>query len=465
MINNPRIFWRVITTVLFGSAAWLTAAPEDQEIFTNFEDIPEDSRLFFSIGTPPFTALFENGFAGAGTLATQLAHSPTHTWSILNGEIGSITFETPALIVEFYAANLIGFDGFVEVYDTYDNLLISVTGLPTSLLPELEPQFITFNALNLGAPDGIGKILLIDDPAVTFNITESLTAIDDFGFTPLTGVGIVIDGSGDTVGTDIQHPSGNIFDQVLLTGQNVTVQAETDKITRVSFIDENDDIVQAEFSGVGTLTIELDPTTFSGPAPPIKYNQSVSYVKGRPSFTIKRANTNTFFSLFTVGTINAVNQSLFPEGTVYDAQADAALLEVVDSMAFGGIQCSNARFSGTSGKVGIDARGVPVAIRVTVGDINASGSATPYLIVGEESFTIGASNPGMRITGGNLQQSNGASVNVAPSGSTTPGFSTVISQNNIKSDGTEQPTQSIAAGFSNEDGAEIFIIVVETTVN
>ena len=451
--------------ILMRSTVWLVSAPQDQQVFTDFENIPDEVNQFFTIGTPPFTATFADGVAGAGALATQLAHSPTHTWSILNGEIGTITFETPALIVEFYAANLVGFDGTVEVLDTNDNVLIAITDLPTRILPEDNPQFGTFNALNLGAPDGIGKIRLIDDPVAVFAPGQSLTAIDDFGFTPLTGVGVILEGSGDIVGTDIQHPNGNIFDQVLLTGQNVTVRAELNQITRVSFIDENDDIVQAEFSGSGTLTVNLDPTTFSGPAPPLKYNQTVPYVKGRPSFVIENADINTFFSLFTVGSINAVNQALFPPGEVYDAQSDASLVQIVNSTAMGGIQCANVKFSGSSGQVGIDARGVPIAVRATVGDIDASGSAAPVLIAGEGSFTVGAANPGMRITGGNLQQSNGASVIVSPGGSTTPGFATLISQNNVKSDGTEQPTQSINSQFANEDGVDVFIIVVETTVN
>ena len=467
MISSLRNYL-LTSTLLIGSTVYLTAAPEDQEVFTDFENIPEETNQFFSIGTPPFTALFSDGFAGAGLLATQLAHSPTHSWSILNGETGIITFETPALIVEFYAANLIGGDGTIEVYDTNNNLLISVSDLPQRLLPEDDPQFITFNALSLLAPDGIGKIHLVDDPIPVFNATESLTAIDDFGFTPLTGegsVGVVIDGSGDTVETNIQHPNGNIFDQVLLTGQSVTVRAGLNKITRISFIDENDDIVQAEFSGSGLLTINLDPATFSGAALPLKYNQSVEYVKGRPSFVIESAESDTFFSFFSVGTINAVNQALFPTDEVYDAQANASLLEVINSIAMGAINCANTVFAGSSGKIGIDTRGVPVGIRTTVGDIDASGSANPTLIIGDGSFTIGGANQGLRITGGDLQQNNGASIIVAPGATTTPGFSTLISQNNFKSDETALPTQSITSTFVNEDGVEIFIIVVETTVN
>ena len=47
-----------------------------------------------------------------------------------------------------------------------------------------------------------------------------------------------------------------------LTGESVQLQAKPGQITRVSFMDETEDIVQVEFSGVGTFTVTLDPATF-----------------------------------------------------------------------------------------------------------------------------------------------------------------------------------------------------------
>ena len=166
------------------------------------------------------------------------------------------------------------------------------------------------------------------------------------------------------------------------------------------------------------------------------------------------------------GSINAVNQALFPEGQVYDAQADVTLVEVINSTGIGGMQLSNTVFSGSEGKVGVDARGVPIAVRLTLGDIDASGAAVPHLLFGEGSFTTQADNPGLRITGGDLTQTNGASIVVAESGSTTTGFDkTLITQNNFKSDNTPQPTQSINASFVNEDDVKILITVEEFTIN
>ena len=275
---------------------------------------------------------------------------------------------------------------------------------------------------------------------------------------------LVLEGSGDIAGENIMHPNGNIFDQILLTGESIRLQAKPNQITRVSFMDENEDIVQVEFSGAGTFTVTLDPATFLLPAIPPRYNQAVEYVTGKPSVVIEGADSSTFFSIFTVGRINAVNQALFPDGQVYDGQADVTLVEVVNSTGMGGMQLSNTVFGGSTGKIGVDARGVPIAVRLTIGDIDATGDAVPHLLFGEGSFTVAAGNPGLRITGGDLLQTNGASIVVAESGSTTCGFDRLITQNNFKSDNTPQPTQSIDATFTNEDGDEITVSVDEVVI-
>ena len=90
--------------------------------------------------------------------------------------------------------------------------------------------------------------------------------------------------------------------------------------------------------------------------------------------------------------------------------------------------------------------------------------AVPHLLFGEGSFTVPAGNPGLRITGGDLLQTNGASIVVAESGSTTRGFDRLITQNNFKSDETPQPTLSIDATFANEDNEVIAVEVDEVTI-
>ncbi len=556
-----------------------TDKPNNNTVFTRFEASdgfgPGDGRLEpFSIGTSPYTATFTSTGGSGGGIRSSSGGPSQHSFNqsfIVEAGDGefTITFETPAYEVDFYAncesaQGQTEIDCSIEVYDTNDNLLVTETDMETFVHPEFKPTFITFNADELGAPEGIGKIVYIDDEDVNAHLFTR-NGIDDFGFTPIGAPGsgsvgpppadapsittqpasqevasgttaslsvaasgddltyqwytgnsgdtaapvagatgstlttgaltastnywvqvtndcgtadsdtavitvaapsvpLVLDGSGDIAGEDIQHANGNVFDQILLTGESVQLQAKPGQITRVSFMDENEDIVQVEFSGNGTFTVSLDPATFLPPAVPPRYKQAVEYVTGKPSVVIDGADANTFFSIFTVGRINAFNQALFPEGQVYDAQADVTLVEVVNSTGMGGMQLSNTAFSGSTGKNGIDARGVPIGVRLTIGDIDASGDAVPHILFGTGSFTVPAGNPGLRITGGDLLQTNGAAVVVAESGSTTTGFDTLITQNNFKSDNTPQPTLSIDATFANEDGDAITLTTEELTI-
>ena len=356
------VIWALVTL-----PAMLTAAPKDQQVFTDWDDFPL-SEDFFSpveviIGNTPNSAAFNGGITTGILFFFPITFSQENIWYITNGQTGTITFETPALQVQFYAANFLGGDGSIEVFDTNDKLLTRVEDLPTNINP-LEtpnPQFVSFNANDLGAPGGIGKIILNDNPEIDANIftqfAESFTAIDDFGFThianfvpppvtapsistqpasqevqsgasvslsltasgddltyqwytgnsgdtanPIAGatgstlttgalitstnywvqltnaggstdsdtavitvaapsVPLILDGSGDIAGENIQHPNGNVFDQILLTGESIQLQARPDQITRVSFMDETEDIVQVEFSGAVTFTVTLDPAS------------------------------------------------------------------------------------------------------------------------------------------------------------------------------------------------------------
>ncbi len=549
----------------------LTEFPSNNTVYSNFDEFGpgagQSEPLF--IGTSPNTASFDGGliissFAGNGNYVRSLSTS----YAVFNGGEATITFETPAYEIDFFGAQSVSSslsdpDGSVEVYDTNENLIATFTNFDASIIPEFKPSFLTINADELGAPGGISRLVLKDDPDI--NPDFSRTSVDDFGFTPVGAPGtssegsppadapfittqpvsqevqsgtsaslsvaasgddltyqwytgnsgdtanpvagatgstlttgaltastnywaqitnaggsadsdtavitvaapsvpLVLDGTGDIAGENIQHPNGNVFDQILLTGESIQLQARPGQITRVSFMDETEDIVQVEFSGAGTFTVTLDPATFLPPAIPPRYNQAVEYVTGNPSVVIDGADANTFFSIFTVGSINAVNQALFPEGQVYDAQADVTLVEVVNSTGMGGMQLSNTVFSGSTGKTGIDARGVSIAVRLTVGDIDADGDAVPHLLFGSGSFTVAAGNPGLRITGGDLLQTNDAAIVVAESGSTTTGFDTLITQNNFKSDNTPQPTLSIDATFANEDGDAIEVTTEELTI-
>ena len=237
-----------------------------------------------------------------------------------------------------------------------------------------------------------------------------------------------VSGDGVVVGTDILHPNGNHYDQVLMTGPAVAVTADPGKVTRTSFNDLNDDIVQVEFSGHGTLAIVLDDP--SGPAAPLNYNQpDVSYMKGHAGIVIAGADETTHVTVYTIGRATAWDPTgayditkpigvtndpanngspLFigHDATAYDGIADIAFIAILSTDGkFGGLRAGNVHFFAPLGYTGVDAPGVAFQGPVYIGNIDANGSATPMIIVGSTSDA--------RIAGGNLLQTNAEPVQVS----------------------------------------------------
>ena len=119
-------------------------------------------------------------------------------------------------------------------------------------------------------------------------------------------------GGGEEVGSDLDFQN-NIYDQILMVGSSVTVAADQGQIVRTSYLDSNGDIIQAEFSGAGTLSIFLDD--FTSPSEALNYNQpGVEYVSGQASFAIEGSDETTNFSLHSVGAITSTVRCLEESG-------------------------------------------------------------------------------------------------------------------------------------------------------
>ncbi|HVU22508.1 MAG TPA: DUF1800 family protein [Opitutus sp.] len=268
-------------------------------------------------------------------------------------------------------------------------------------------------------------------------------------------------GAGTVLARNIPHPNGNHYDQVLLTGNAETITAVAGRVTRTSYIDQNDDIVQVEFAGAGTLTLVLDHAT--GPARPLKYTQDVSYMKGHASIVIAGADESTNVLVFTVGRATAFdpsggydilqpisdtnepgnNGSALFQGqadTVYDGVADLGFMAIASANGrFGGVRTADARYAAASGLTGVFAPGVQFAGPVFAGDIDASAGATPVLLLGQVADA--------RITGGDLAQDNGAAVQLS-------GVSLLQFADGSDSAGTLLPAQTSAARFE-ENGIDV----------
>jgi len=267
-----------------------------------------------------------------------------------------------------------------------------------------------FNGTAISGATGSTLTLTNVQPANAGLYTAAITS----GGTTLSEAAIVgvwttskVIGNGAEIARDIYVASNNnTFDQVLPDGAAVAVTADSalKQITRTSFIDLSDDIVQIEMSGPGTLSLVLANPT--GPALPVNYNQTTSYMRGHPGIVITGATEDTNVSAFSVGRITAVNQALFKSGVTYDGLADVAFIAIASSNGkFGGVRTANASYFATKGLTGVYAPGVAFSGPVFVGDLSASDAATPVIILGSAADT--------RITGGDLLQANGQPVKVA----------------------------------------------------
>jgi hypothetical protein len=216
----------------------------------------------------------------------------------------------------------------------------------------------------------------------------------------------IVYGEGEEVGTDIEF-QGNIYDQILMTGISVTVEADPGQIVRISYQDENFDILQTEFSGAGQLSVFL--TNFTGPADPTNINQpGVQYVTGTPSFTIQESDLSSNFTLSTVGPVTSpIWETLVVDGVEYDGVADAQRLMIIANpldpggSVFGGIRMANSLLSGNTGTVGISAINVSVQNEVIIGDIEASDTGIPTL-----NFSNNSQFGTLQVAGGDLTQPN-----------------------------------------------------------
>ncbi|MEO5960536.1 MAG: serine hydrolase, partial [Opitutaceae bacterium] len=252
-----------------------------------------------------------------------------------------------------------------------------------------------------------------------------------------------ISGTATEVGSDIRHPNGNIFDQVLLQGDFATVAADPGQVLRLSYLDLNDDIVQVEFSGAGELSIALE--SMSGPANPAKYNQAIAYMKGHATIVITGADETTNVSVFSVGRATAVNQALFRNDVTYDGVADLASLSIFSATGkFGGVRTANARFSHNKSVIGVFAPDVQFTGPVYIGEVTASEAATPILGFG--------TSVDVQITGGNLLQPNDRPVQIN-------GITVLTMSPGTNSHGTPLAAQSIR-GRLERNGIDVTTQVV-----
>lgn len=239
--------------------------------------------------------------------------------------------------------------------------------------------------------------------------------------------------------------NGNTFDQVLLEGPAAAITADYSErqITRLSFVDLDDDIVQVEYSGPGTLTLTLDDPT--GPSLPANYRQNVTYMKGHASIVITDATQDSHVSVFSVGKANAANPALFKPEVNYDGVADVAFIAISSRDGkFGGVRAANANFFAARGVTGVYAPGVAITGPLYLGNITAFDAAKPMICVGSAAD--------VRITGGDLYQENGEPIRVS-------GLAGVTFTDGANSHGSLSPAK-LNRGTLRADGVDVTVQLV-----
>lgn len=297
----------------------------------------------------------------------------------------------------------------------------------------------------------------VQDVYLTFTGTGALSFKFNWWQFGATALPQKVVGAAYEYAAEVSHPNGNMYDQILMTGASATFRADPDQVVRASYIDLSNDIVQVEFAGAGEVTLTLEGVT--SPALPENYHQGVSYVKGHASITISGADETSNLSVFTVGRMTALDQTLFKEGVAYDGVADLARVVIVgetnSSSAFGGLRLANVEFWATEGVTGIVATGVQFFGPVNLHNISAREQATPVLRTGAvaaRAIDGAVWENTVLVAGGDMAQPNEKAIHLDAAAVVYFGAGT-------DSHGREQPAQPNRGVFQ-RNGADVTATVV-----
>ena len=153
-------------------AAPAAALPQDQTVFTSFEDVIPNTNVgdLIVVGVSPDSAdLTGKAFAGSVGLFA-LYHTGFRSWMVVANGTGVITFETDAEVVEFYA-KVLGIAMRDTVITAFDEFGV-IVGTSVTVSPGTGWQLISLS----------GAIARIE---VENRDRQTMNGIDDFGFTPL----------------------------------------------------------------------------------------------------------------------------------------------------------------------------------------------------------------------------------------------------------------------------------------
>ncbi len=153
-------------------AAPAASLPQDQTVFTSFEEIDPNTAVgeLIVVGVWPNSA-YLTGDAFAGVIGDfSLYHSGLKSWMVVTNGTGVISFEIDAAVVEFYAKvlSLAMRSTVITAFDAFG----VIVGAPVTVSPGTGWQLISLS----------GAIARIEVENLD---KRQMNAIDDFGFTPV----------------------------------------------------------------------------------------------------------------------------------------------------------------------------------------------------------------------------------------------------------------------------------------
>jgi hypothetical protein len=199
-------------------------------------------------------------------------------------------------------------------------------------------------------------------------------------------------------------PNRIIFDEMILRRPTATVTAAPKKPMRVSFLDLRDNLVHVDFSGAGTMTINLAGEGSIEPMLSTR-GRGPNYYRGHATVTISGADDSTNLAIFAARRQPARGRGA-SANRGRDGMAHLASVSIASRNGrFGGVRTGNVHFSAHAGITGIHAPGVRFAGPVNIGNITAFASAEPVFQLGFAQDT--------HVVGGDLVQPNGRTLNVS----------------------------------------------------
>ncbi len=173
----PNAIAALLALPLFAAPA--AALPQDQTVFTSFEDVILNTNVgdLIVVGVSPDSADLTGDAFGGSLGVGLLYHSLFRSWMVLPNGIGVISFESDADVVEFYA-KVLGLamrDTVITAFDAFG----VIVGVPVTVVPGTGWQLISLSG-------AIARIEVVNlDP-------QQMNGIDDFGFTPLPEPGAAL---------------------------------------------------------------------------------------------------------------------------------------------------------------------------------------------------------------------------------------------------------------------------------